>query len=124
MIGTNDETDFLEWVLSLTLNAVLEKYNHAKIKYVFNFDVKNMILKNSGVLTIYPEYWNHEPPQIRDFRHVKVNLKPVLVNQTSVLERSSPQEHVRKAHKRRVAYGKGSTLRKWVEIPETIVNAS
>lgn len=75
-----------------------------------------------GDLLIYPNYWDLEPPTLRSYRKCEILLKQFV--EEPIIERASPKEHIRKSHKRRVAYGKGRSLRKWVEIPETVVNAS
>jgi len=115
MEGSDDEVDLLENILSFTLETVLAKYNHAKIKYKFYFDLRRIKTNYSGFLKIYPKYWDDTAGQIRDFRAVEIKLKPASETPQSELERLSPKEHIRKAHKRR-------SLRKWVEIPETLVN--
>lgn len=121
--ATNDEINFIEQILNNTLDYFLEKYDYARIDYNFKFDVSNIVVENYATLKITPRFWDYSHPQIRSSREIRIELEPILENDKPKLDRVSPIEHIRKAHKRRVAYGKDRSLRKWIDIPETIVNA-
>ncbi len=120
---TNNEIDLLENVLANTLSTLLEQFNFQKIKYRLIFDISNLLSKN-GVLHIYPAFWEIHQKE-RRYKVAMIELKRVTETEEerSTIERPTPAEHIRRAHKRRVAYGKNRAFRKWVDIPETVVNA-
>ena len=141
--STNDEADFLELMLDFCLPTILGQYNYEKTTYTIIFDLSNLVSRKIGLIKMYPAYWNFEKLQLREFTSIQVDLETFIdnyqirdgipvastqmkdtpTNYMNQVERSTPAKHTRKAHKRRVAYGRGRVFRKWVDIPETIVNA-
>ncbi|MEM6402371.1 MAG: hypothetical protein AAF757_19445 [Cyanobacteria bacterium P01_D01_bin.116] len=90
-------------------------------KYRFSADLSKIKTSKSAPIEFYPAIWDKLPAEIRTRRSAEMQLKDI-ENLTKSIPHKSPDEHTRKAHKRRVYYGKGKKFVKWVNIAETTVN--
>lgn len=118
---THDESVWIEDILSETIAYIFNFYGKHIDKYVFYFNFERLIEERKGTIQIFPAIWLNEPSQNRLRLEIVIEMRDGDGLETI---RKHPCQHIRKAHKRRVRYGKGRAFSKWVEIQETVVNES
>lgn len=118
---TDDESLWIEDILSEPIGYIFNFYGKHIEEYVFYFNFESLLEERRGTIQVFPASWVNEPPQDRLRLEIVIEMKDGEGLETI---RKHPCEHIRKAHKRRVRYGKGWAFEKWVEIDETTVNKS
>ncbi|MEM7553471.1 MAG: hypothetical protein AAF378_05115 [Cyanobacteria bacterium P01_A01_bin.84] len=120
---TDSEKEFIGSLYTMLLPTMIEFYGveNVNLEYKFIADFSKTKTSKSAMIDFYPSVWD-ELAFPRNKRRAKMLLKDIENVVKSISEKRSPEEHTRKAHKRRVYYGKGKKFCKWVNIAETTVN--